>query len=365
MINNIDVQKIDNELDEFVEKALVNYDLPGLGIGVSIGEYSYSKAVGYKDYVDKVPLNVRDIFHMASVTKLLVGTSVLQLEERGILDLDGKLVSYLPEFQMADGRYLEITLKDLLSHTSGMPDVKDYRWQAPETDVEALKRYVMSEEVREAHLLWDPGCGKFAYSNMAYEVLGCVIAEVSGMSFEDYVNNFIFLPLKMENSSLLTFERSEKELCTPHGKDEHKRIVKQHFFPYNRAHGPSSTLTSNLMDLERLAKGFLNIYRVAENCKKEALNNLAEKQLLKTETLNKAWREIAEVPNNGEKICLSWFKREQKGLTLYGHEGTDDGFRASFWICPQQDMHIAVVSNISNGQVKKINKQILDRIIKD
>ncbi len=362
---DIKMQNIESKLNEFAEKALVNYDLPGLGIGVSLGDYSYAKTVGYKDYPNKEPLKVDDVFHMASVTKLLVGTSILQLEEQGRLAIDEKLETYLPHFTMADHRYKEITLKDLLSHTSGMPDVNDYGWDHPETDEGALERYVLSEEVRGAHLLWAPGSGKFAYSNMAYEILGYVIAKVSGMPFEDYVHSHIFLPLQMTNSSLLTFQRSPEVLCTPHGKDENKRIVREPFFPYNRAHGPSSTLTSNLIDLEKLARGVLRVYHNREKGKDPEGTHVNEAYLLKADTLQKAWTEIAEVPNNGERICLSWFKRQQENLSLYGHEGTDDGFRASFWICPQLNMHIAVVSNISNGQVKKINKQVLGKILKD
>ena len=69
------------------------------------------------------------------------------------------------------------------------------------------------------------------------------------------------------------------------------------------------------------------------------------------------------VPNNGEYIGLGWFIREQCGYRLYGHEGTDDGFRASFWICPDLDAQICVMSNLSEAPVKRINRQIFDMLI--
>ena len=351
---------INKKLDEFLRKALEYYDLPGLAVGIGIGKKSrsryaglaYCTAVGYKDYEKKEPLEPEHIFHMASVTKLFVGTSILQLWEKKAIELDGPLTDYLPWFSMEDERYRQITIRQLLSHTAGMPDVKDYHWDKPEIDEGALERYVRSEEVTEQPLLWEPGCGKFAYSNIGYEILGTVIAAVSGSPFEEYVRKNILEPLKMKDSTLLTFERGiygadgtkAENLCTPHKKDEDRKIVPVKDFPYNRAHGPSSTLTSNLFDMAKWALAHLH------------------KEMLKKETYDIAWEKQAMVPNNGEHVCLSWFCREQNGLTLYGHEGTDDGFRASFWICPELDLSITVCANISGAAVKKIGKQIFDSL---
>jgi CubicO group peptidase (beta-lactamase class C family) len=85
--------------------------------------------------------------------------------------------------------------------------------------------------------------------------------------------------------------------------------------------------------------------------------------LLSPETYERAFTPYALVPNNGEHIGLSWFIREQRSFVLYGHEGTDDGFRASFWICPQLDVQITVMSNLSGAPVKKINKQLFELLM--
>lgn len=356
MTMNCNQQK--ENLDAYLGKALENYDLPGLAIGVSQGEFSYGQVAGFKDFLSKEPLETRSIFHMASVTKLLVGTSLLQLASQGALELEEKLTTYLPWFEMADERYKKITLQQLVSHTAGMPDIDNYHWDSPETDEGALERFVKSDEVKKAYLLWGPDENRFSYSNIGFEILGVVIATVSGMTFEEYVRRNIFVPLNMEDSTLLTFERNMETVCTPHMKDEKKQIVKEPFFPYNRAHGPSSTLTANISDLEKFARGILGIFNDSNN---------TIGQVLDCETLERAWEEISVVPNNGECICSAWFKRKQKVVKkdgseatciLYGHEGTDNGFRASFWICPELNLHIAVTSNISNAPVKKISKEV-------
>ncbi|MEG1930944.1 MAG: serine hydrolase domain-containing protein [Anaerovorax sp.] len=353
------------KLDRYLKKALENYDLPGLAVGVSWGDFSYENTEGFRDFSGKEVLKPAHIFHMASVTKLLVATSILQLALQGALDLEEPVIAYLPWFEMADERYKGMTIKQLLSHTAGMPDLQDYHWDFPETDEGALERFVRSDEVKKAHLLWGPEENRFAYSNIGFEILGVVIAHLSGLSFEEYVRRNIFVPFHMEDSTLLTFERNMDEVCTPHMKDQKKHIVKEPFFPYNRAHGPSSTFTSNLGDLKKFGKGILAIYNDHVQ---------GEIQVLDHESLELAWEEISQVPNNGERICMGWFQRaqtvtkkdgSQDTFVLYGHEGTDNGFRASFWICPRLNMHIAVTSNISNAPVKKINKAVFQLLMSE
>jgi CubicO group peptidase (beta-lactamase class C family) len=293
------------------------------------------------------------------------------LVERGALDLDTPVCAYLPQFRMRDERYREIAAFHLLTHTAGMPDVADYAWDAPEIDSGALSRYVNGEEVRDASLLWAPGEGRFRYSNLGYELLGALIAAISDRSFETFMEEEILRPLGMTSSTFLTYTRTQEGrdmdadaagreqilralnidalrdagVCAPHAKNDGNRIVRETCFPYNRAHGPSSTLTANLRDLRRFGEAHLR------------------GALLRPESYEKAWNPYALVPNNGEHIGLSWFIREQRRYKLYGHEGTDDGFRASFWICPALDMQIIVASNLSGAPVKKINKQLFEMLM--
>ena len=291
---------------------------------------------------------------MASVTKLFVGTSIILLEKEGKIGLEDKLTDILDWFRVDDERVFKIRIIDMLTHTSGLADVIDYQWDKPLKDTNALKKYLTSDEVAKSQLIWNPGEDRFKYSNIAYEALGAIIAQVSGLSFEDYVEKNIFTPLNMNNSKLLTYLWADGSLCLddlrksnlamPHMKDERNHIVYEPYYPYNRAHGPSSTLTTNLIDMEKWANGILN------------------NTILSKEDCKRIWEPRALVPNNGEHIGLSWFIREQNGYTLYGHEGNDNGFRASFWICPKLGLHIVVSSNISKAPVKNINKSVFDII---
>ncbi len=343
MIFHIDKEK----LDAHIAKASFYYDIAGLAVGIGTGKegLTYSCTAGFKNVETREKISDDTIFHMASVTKLFTSTAILMLQEKSLIDIDQTVITYLPWFRLADDRLNQITIRQLLTHTSGLPDCSDYHWDQPKTDEDALAAYVRSDEVSKAHLLWDPAECKFAYSNIGYEILGAVITQTSGMSFEDFVDQEILKPLGMADSTLLTFSRDMRKVASPHYKDQANNIRVSKIFPYNRAHAPSSTLTSNLEDLS-----------------KWAVANL-KKQVLAPETYNEAWRSYAMVPNNGEDIGLGWFIREQRGLKLFGHEGTDDGFRSSFWICPELDFFVLVNANMTGSPVKKISKQILDILL--
>src|SRR5262249_51293321 len=161
-----------------------------------------------------------------------VATSVMQLVERGKVNLDELVTKYLPYFQLKDPRYTAITVRQMLTHTSGMPDVDDYGWNKPEYDDGSLERYVRS--LGNKKLRCEPG-SKFAYSNMAYEVLGDLIAKVSGKTFEDYVAENILRPVGMHSSTLLLKKAEPARLATGHTRGEDKAIKPVAHYPYNRA----------------------------------------------------------------------------------------------------------------------------------
>ena len=334
-----------NEIDKFVEKMMLYHDIPGLAVGIGKDEQLViNKSYGYKNIETKEVLKDNCVFHMASVTKLLVGTSIMQLAEKGAVNIEEKVVNYIPYFKIDDERYKDITVKQMLSHISGMPDIDDYGWDNPEFDELALERFVKS--ITDLKLLWDPGY-KFQYSNVAYEILGDLISKVSKMTFEEYVHKNIFKALGMTNSSLLTFERDRNEIVTPHTKDEEKNVIISKTFPYNRAHSPSSTLTSNVEDLSKWAFASIN------------KGTYGDAKILEEETYNKMWTPQKDI-NEREQIGLSWFIRKHRDLQVYGHEGSDIGFRTSFAIVPEENLFVSVHTNIQSAPTRRIQKGILD-----
>jgi CubicO group peptidase (beta-lactamase class C family) len=366
-----------NKIEEYLIQALDLYDLAGLMCGVRVRADSPLEcagldmefAGGYADLENKIPLGEGDATHFASVSKLFVTVAVLRLTRGGQMDLDERLIAYLPDFRMADERYRDITLRHILSHTSGIPDIEDYHWRDPETDGEALYRYAHSDEVRSLRLLWEPGTGRFQYSNIAFDVLGAALEKVTGKCFERIMADFFFRPLGMADSTFLTPLRARggPRLAKPHYKDAGNHIRVQDYFPYNRAHAPSSTLSSTLHDIKKWGDAWIDAAlreHSPESPARDAASQLTAEDgiQLNSELVAEALTPCADIPNSNEKIGLGWFIRKQNGFTLYGHEGADDGFRSSFWICPQLRLQITVLANLNRAPVKKIGRRVFEMI---
>ena len=125
------LQASEPDLTQTLEPALLElverHRLPGMAIGVvKDGEVIYARGFGEASRGSGRPITTASIFHMASVSKPFTATAVMPLVEAGKMDLDAPLTKYLPYFRLDDDRYETVTVRQVLTHTSGIPDVQDY-----------------------------------------------------------------------------------------------------------------------------------------------------------------------------------------------------------------------------------------------
>jgi CubicO group peptidase (beta-lactamase class C family) len=334
----------EKHLDTLIEKGMGEYQVPGLAVGIVLdGKLAYARGFGQVTLGQPGGVTPDTLFHMASVTKPFVATAIMQLVEEGKIALDDPAAKYLPYFRMDDSRYQAITIRQLLSHTSGMPDVKDYEWNRPQDDEGALERYVRS--LKGEKLLWVPGT-RFAYSNIGFEILGDVVAKVSGLSFEDYVERQILKPVGMSSSTLRLKRADAKRVANGYTKGTSTRpgaspLVPVAAYPYNRPHNPSSGLLSSVNDMARWA--MVNLNR----------GELDGKRILKCSTYVLMWQPSAEVEfchggpcrKPGSSVGLSWFLEEKDGRLIVSHGGGDDGFISAFILVPSRKFAFVMMTN--------------------
>ncbi len=348
-IKNKMIKNLDRVINEYVEKE----SIPGLAVGVVYdNEILYTKGFGVKNVDTKEPVDENSIFHMASVSKTFVATGIMQLVEKGKIKLDSHLTEYLPYFQLKDDRYKNITIRQLLSHMSGMPDVDDYGWDNPQYDEDALEKYIKS--IKNEELMWEPG-EKFAYSNIAFEILGDVIAKVSGVTFEEYMKVNILEVLQMKESDFFNPNVSKELLATPHilgVKNGYGGVVSE-VFPYNRAHGPSSTLCSNVREMCNYAIANMN-----GGC-------FGEEKILETHSYSELWHNHGSTGWGGytSEVGLAWFLGEYKGNKVRSHSGLDTGFRSNFIILPERGISVVIMTNSDYIGLKLICTAILDILL--
>ena len=326
-----DVQQLDRE----IERVFRESGCPGLAVGVvKDQDLVYAKGFGVTNLETGGEVTPRTLFHMASVTKPFVATSIVQLLEQEKLSLDDPIVKHLPYFEMQDRRHTMLTIRQFLSHSSGMPDVQDYHWDEPEYDEGALERLVRSLD--GAMLVSSPGAG-FNYSNLAFEVLGDLIAKVSGQSFADYVKEHILLPLGMNDSSILIRDVDPALLANGHVQEEGGTISVTEHYAYNRRHGPSSCLYSNIVDMSRWAIANMNG------------GELEGTRILDGASYELLWTpEVAVGVRDGvsRHIGLSWFLSEYAGYKTVSHGGRDIGYQTNLVMVPDEGVAVIVLSNL-------------------
>ena len=338
--------KLSSEIDSYLESLVNRLKIPGLTVAATQNDtVIYTGAFGFTNIDTKQPMRAENVFHWASVSKTFVGTAIMQLVEKGKIDLDEKLVTYLPYFKQKDPYYRDITIRQMLNHTSGIGDVADYEWDKPQFDGGALERFVRG--IANDKMKFEPG-KDWSYSNTAFETLGHVIAKVSGVPFETYIRENILDPLEMTTTSFIYSEIPDSLKVSGH-QWAAKPVVSK-VYPYNRRHAPSSTLNSNVVEMTHYAIAHLN------------RGEYNGKRILADASYDVIWKNSVNIENKAQ-VGVSWFLGERKGLKTVSHGGSDTGFRSFFVLIPEKNISIQVVSNYELTRPADIAYGVLDLIL--
>lgn len=340
LVLNASGQKSDpsllNKIDSIVTMYMAANDIVGISIGiVKNNKIYYTKGYGTAEINTSKPIGSLTNFHVASISKLFTATAIMQLVEAGKLDINRHLIDYLPDFKMKDERFREITIKQMLNHTSGLPYFTNYNWSHPNNDRFALKNFVLKSEFDS--LQFSPGTD-IGYSNLAFDILGYIVEKKSDQSFEDYCYERILKPSGMVNSSFDYYKINTRRRSSPHIKSEQgNSVTVSEIYPYNKEQAPCGTLNSCTGDLSKWIVENLKIYKDSTD---------SYKGIIKRETLVKMWTKTRNYNLPVVFLGLGWWKRESKEYGDYFfHVGQDVGYSSSLTIFPEKDFGIVVLCN--------------------
>jgi len=328
----------DAEVKSFFDQTGV----PGISYGLVYRDHFVTKGYGVRDVSTRDKVTSRTLFHLASVSKPFVAVAVMRLMESGRLRLDDPVTDYLPYFSVTGAPSSEITLQQLLAHTSGLPDVESYDWQHPQFDAGALERYVRS--IAGVKLISEPGV-QTNYSNMGYEVLGDVIAKASRKTFELCMRESILDPLGMQESTFLLPDVPKEMLAQPYMIDAGGHATLQTPFPYTRSHAPSSTLYSNADEMVLWLQLHLHDGKADHS---QLVTDKSMKMMLAPVVPRSVQTTQPVVAFQG----LGWSGLVIDGVTVYGHGGHDNGFRAIVLFVPSAQAGVVLMTN---GDGPKVN----------
>jgi len=170
------------------------------------GNIIYQKSIGYANFDTKALLNDSSLFELASVSKQFTAMGIMILQERGKLNYNDDVRTYIPELP-----YQGMTIRHLLTHTSGLPDYMDLFSERNAQDIAFNEDVIEFLSTKKPAVLFKPG-EKWEYSNTAYVLLASVIERVSGTTFSEFLAQNIFTPLDMRHSRTYNTRRSKGEV---------------------------------------------------------------------------------------------------------------------------------------------------------
>jgi CubicO group peptidase (beta-lactamase class C family) len=312
-------------------------DAPGASVTViQNGKVLLAKGYGLANVEEKIPCAPETNFRLASLTKQFTAMSILILAERKKLSLDESLVEFFPE-SPSYGR--QITVRHLLSHTSGLIDYEDVIPAG--TTIPVLDRDVLHLLLKQDKTYFPPG-SKFRYSNSAYSLLSLIVEVRSGMPFTQFLKKNIFQPLKMNNS--LAYEQGFS-------------IVPNRAYGYS-ASGQSFTRTDQSLTSSVLGDG--GIYSSVSDLFKwdQALYTT---KLVSAKSLKLAFTSgllPTDYPNS--HYGFGWFIGNYRGLKEIWHYGGSRGFTTRIARFPEKKFTLVILANRNDAKISDLPHKITD-----
>jgi len=315
-------------LERFITHEMADKHLPALSIALVDGpETVWARGFGLARPNDSVPATARTVYRVGSVSKLFTDVALMQLVERGALDLDVPVRRYLPDFHPTNPFGGDITLRGLMTHHAGLvrePPVGSYF----DSTAPPLSRIVAS--LNETRLVYRPGT-RYKYSNAALQTVGYVLERATGTPFPLYLRRSVLAPLGMMRSAF--FEPTPDQgpdLATAYmWAADGRRFAAPTF----RRNAPSGTLYTTVLDLGR----FLNAVFADSN------------PVIRRSTLERMWAPQFADSGATQGNGLGFFVSRFDGRRRVGHGGAIYGFATTFAALPDDRLGVVVVTTLDGA----------------
>ena len=323
------------KIDRFVSGEMSRQKIPGMAIAVvKNGEAVVAKGYGFANLEDQVPVTTHSIFQSGSVGKQFTAAAVVHLEEHGKLRLDDNIARYLPPTK---ARWGSITVRQLLTHTSGIPDYEDeVDWRRDYSERQ------LAELVGLLRRRSTPG-QKFEYSNSGYLLLGIIIRMITGKFHADYVRENIFEPLGMKTA----------------------RIVSDADIVPNRVAGYRMS-KDRILNQDWVSPTF---NQTADGCVRLSLNDLLAwergvraRALLKSESWSQIFTPVVLKSGKTHPYGFAWEIRQKSDQTVHTHDGSFQGFEAILTRYIEEELTIIALANLAEVDLAQVTQHLAELI---
>jgi CubicO group peptidase (beta-lactamase class C family) len=343
-------------LEQQIEQLIREARIPGLALAIVRGdEVVYARGFGVTSVEDaSLPVTLRTLFAIGSISKVLTGTAVMRFVEAGKLDLERPVVQYIPWIMFRrPGAEQRVTLRMLLSHTSGLRtrhERSEPRLPREPAGLEAFIRH----KLPKLACIAEPGT-VFAYSNAGLSLAGYILETIAGKYFPDLIREQVLDPMDMLRT---TYDRSVAmtyPAALPHTVGADGVLQVTHFYQTNTPGNPAGFAISTVLDMANLAIMYLNGGRFRGH------QVLAPELIGQMHTLH---ADIRSTPGRG--YGLTFWIDPYKGVTRVNHGGAIMTFRGYLELVPAASVGLVLLaSRMDYGSpvLDRLVEQILDQLL--
>ena len=330
-------------IDKIIFSTMKAWRIPGAAVAVVKNDrVVHIAAYGSKDLSGTNPVSPDTLFQIASTSKAFATTAMAMLVSEGKMGWDDPVRKHVPYFRLADMcTDANVTLRDLLSHRTGLAGHDELWDNSPWSPEEIVRRMALLQPARSLRT-------GYRYNNIMYIAAGEAVEQASGMSYDEFVRSRIFEPLQMTSTTLSDEEWEKRDHSTGHHYDwKTDRISVRKPIPTANL-GAAGAIKSSARDMAnwlrfQLAEGAFNLQQYVDP---EALNETRTPQaVVRMENLTRELNPESNVMAYG----MGWTIQDYRGELLVSHSGSLNGFRSRVELMPKRNSGFVVMINVDRG----------------
>jgi len=328
------------EIESYVKKMMNDGKIPGISIVIVEGDKTiYKRGYEYSRIKSRTNVSNLTLFELGSTSKAFTALAILKLEKEGAIKFDDSADKYIPWLKIKYMRKEEkISIKHLIEHTSGIrfESIDKIPATKSENALEETVKTLVGQELK-----FSPG-KKFSYASINYDVLGLIIKNVTGRSFEEYIENEILKPLGLNNTYLFRENLTQEQMAD--GYKVGFKIPLLYEAPIYRGNTPAGYFITNIDDMERWIKIQLGVIEVPS---------------VYAELIKKSHEANRNLPLNSDRSLYNygWFIFEDGKIAQHGN---NPNFSSSVVMRKNEKLGVMVLANMNSKYATDIPDGVVD-----
>ena len=354
-IKPLEIEPVIREFDSIISSEIQLSGTVGAALAVTFKDrIVLLKCYGVRKIGENDSIDAHTIFRLASVSKSLTGTLAGILVEKDIINLDDKIVNYLPEFKLQKYENTQsLTIRNILSHTSGLPAYSYDNYVEIKMPMQKI-----IPKLEQVNILAPPG-QKYDYQNVMFSLFDTVLVEKLHKPFDSIIQETLFSPFEMYDAStgFVAFESNSNKAYPHSGANGKYQLIKMNDRYYTTL--PAAGINASISDLAQFLLHLTSHNQASVNPEIQSI--IFEPQVISPlkQSYLSCWDKV-----DSKEYALGWRIIGYKGRTVAYHGGYVNGYKTEIAYCDQEEIGIAYLTNSPNSVASESVPTLLNLLFK-